>query len=997
MPPKYKIFYLILFFLGLFSTAISAATDSHESTSGISRHDIEAYHAYLSTRYAPSAESVGKGRKRRKDKKSELADSTATVDTALQTTGPHRQEPVDTATTGSAHTRGGLISDTTNQASTPSDSTFSLIADTTGIGLDTTSLAPDSAATDSARAPRKEAFEDVITYHANDSAVFTSNNMGFLFGGGVVTYQTMELTADEMHMDMDSSQIFATGRPDSVGDIVGKPIFKDPSGEYETSTMKYNFDTQKAFITNVITQQGEGFLTGGKTKKNPDDSYFLKDGKYTTCDNHEHPHFYLQLTKAKMRPKKDVVAGPAYMVLGDVPLPLAIPFGYFPFSEKYSSGIIMPTFGDESARGFYLRDGGYYFAINDYIDLALTGEIYTKGSWGINAQSAYVKRYKFSGNFFISYLVTILGDKGMPDYSKQTNFKLTWSHTQDRKANPNLTFSSSVNFATSGYSHNNLTNYGNSTAFTNNTTSSTVSLSYNIPNSPFSFALTANVTQRNSDSTLNVSFPNLTINMSRIYPFKRKNRVGKEKWYEKISLNYSGNFKNSIQTKQNQFLKSNLIKDWSNGMQHNIPVSATFTAFKYINITPSFSFTDRMYTNRVMQSWDPRTSSVVRDTTYGFYNVYNYSFSVSAQTKLYGYYRPLPFIGKKIPMIRHVLTPTVRFSGAPDFGASRYGYWQRYMRINSDGTPEEVYYSPFSGSSYGVPGRGKTGSVSLSVANNLEMKVNTDKDTTGVRKVSLIENLSASMSYNMAADSLNWSNLNTSLLIKLTKQFNLQVSAVFDPYTYQLSSNGSPVKVNVPRWKAGKGFARLSSAGTSFSYTFNNSTFQRKDKKNQPQNEEEPINPEDEILSNADQITESENNESKEKDEPMKMRDGYMVWEVPWSLSINYSINYSYGNFNKEKMEYDGRINQNLSISGNIQPTKNWSFSFSASYNFVTKRLAYMNCNITRDLHCWSMSASLIPVGAFKSYNFSIRVKSSILSDLKYDKSGNSYDALDWY
>lgn len=300
MPPKYKIFYLILFFLGLFSTAISAATDSHESTSGISRHDIEAYHAYLSTLYAPSAESVGKERKRRKDKKSELADSTATVDTALQTTGPLRQEPVDTATAGSALSRGVLISDTTNRASTPSDSTFSLVADTTGIGLDTTSLAPDTAATDSARAPRKEAFEDVITYHANDSAVFTSNNMGFLFGGGVVTYQTMELTADEMHMDMDSSQIFATGRPDSVGDIVGKPIFKDPSGEYETSTMKYNFDTQKAFITNVITQQGEGFLTGGKTKKNPDDSYFLKDGKYTTCDNHEHPHFYLQLTKAKM-------------------------------------------------------------------------------------------------------------------------------------------------------------------------------------------------------------------------------------------------------------------------------------------------------------------------------------------------------------------------------------------------------------------------------------------------------------------------------------------------------------------------------------------------------------------------------------------------------------------------------------------------------------------------------------------------------------------------
>ena len=992
MPPKNKSFYIVLIFLlfGLFPAQTVEAENNRETARGIPHSAVEAYHLYLSSLYADASGrdsnlSDRRERKRRKNR----TDSIPTAEEPVT--------PADTASHLPAYAGDTLPADTLVRDSMAESDSSILFQDSTLL-TDSASTVADSLQTDSTRTPRKEAFEDVITYHANDSAVFTNNNMGYLFGGGVVTYQTMELTADEMHMDMDSSQIFATGRPDSIGDLVGKPVFKDPSGEYETTTMKYNFDTQKAFITDVITQQGEGFLTGGKTKKNPDDSYFLKDGKYTTCDNHEHPHFYLQLTKAKMRPKKDVVAGPAYMVLGDVPLPLAIPFGYFPFSEKYSSGIIMPTFGDESARGFYLRDGGYYFAINDYIDLALTGEIYTKGSWGINAQSAYVKRYKFSGNFFISYLVTVLGDKGMPDYSKQTNFKLTWSHTQDRKANPNLTFSSSVNFSTSGYNHNNLTNYGNSSTFTSNTTSSTVSLSYNVPNTPFSLALTANVTQRNSDSTLNVSFPNLTINMSRIYPFKRKNRAGQEKWYEKISINYTGNFKNSIQTKQNQFLKSSLIKDWSNGMQHSIPVSATFTAFKYINITPSFSFTDRMYTHRVMQEWDPRTSSVVRDTVYGFYNVYNYSFSVSAQTKLYGYYRPLPFIGKKIPMIRHVLTPTVSLSGAPDFGSSRYGYWQRYTRIDNDGTPEIVYYSPFSGSAYGVPGRGKTGSVSFSVANNLEMKVNTDKDTTGVRKISLIENLSASMSYNMAADSLNWSNLNTSILIKLTKQFNLQVSAVFDPYTYQLSSNGSPVKVNVPRWKAGKGFARLSSAGTSFSYTFNNNTFKRKDKSSgqQPQEDISIENPEDEILSNADQITET-NKEKESEDEPMQMRDGYMVWEVPWSLSINYSINYGYGNFNKEKLEYDGRINQNLSISGNIQPTKNWSFSFSASYNFVTKRIAYMNCNITRDLHCWSMSASFIPVGAFKSYNFSIRVKSSILSDLKYDKSGNSYDALDWY
>ena len=882
--------------------------------------------------------------------------------------------------------------------------TLPVLPDSLGIdslGVDsllTDSLAADSLATDSVAPKKKKAgLTSVVDYKANDSIVFTHGNEVYMYGQGVVQFDGMELNADQIEMNMDSSLVYAVGRPDSVGDIVGRPVFKDKSGEYESETMHYNFKTKKGYITNIVTQQGEGYLTGGKTKKMENDEFYMKDGKYTTCDNHEHPHFYLQLTQAKVRPKKNIVTGPAYMVLADVPLPLAIPFGFFPFTEKYSSGIIMPTFGDELARGYYLRDGGYYFAINDYVDLALTGEIYTKGSWGVNAKSAYIKRYKYSGNVDLSFITTITGDKGLPDYTKMKNFKVAWTHTQDTKNNPNMSLSASVNYTTSGYTRNDLNSYYNANSFTENTKSSTVNMTYRIPNSVWSFSATANVTQRTQDSTLNVSFPNLTISMGQIYPFKRKTVVGNERWYEKIQMSYSGRFQNSILTKQDQILKSNLIKDWRNGMYHNIPISATFNVFKYLNLTASFNFTDRMYSNKVMQSWDTQQARVVQDTVYGFYNVYNYYGSLSADTKLYGFYTPWKIFGDKVQAIRHIFTPSVSFSAAPDFSSPRYGFWDSYSYVNSLGETVTTKYSPFSNGIYGTVSQGKQGTVSFAVSNNLEMKVKSDRDSTGVRKISLIENLSANMSYNMAADSLNWSNLNTSLLIKLTKQFNLQVSAVFDPYTYQLSSNGSPVKVNVPRWKAGKGFARLSSAGTSFSYTFNNSTFQRKDKKNQPQNEEEPINPEDEILSNADQITESENNESKEKDEPMKMRDGYMVWEVPWSLSINYSINYSYGNFNKEKMEYDGRINQNLSISGNIQPTKNWSFSFSASYNFVTKRLAYMNCNITRDMHCWSMSASLIPVGAFKSYNFSIRVKSSILSDLKYDKSGNSYDALDWY
>lgn len=859
------------------------------------------------------------------------------------------------------------------------------------------SIPTDSLTTDSVQAPppKKAALDDVIKYTANDSIVFLSNNQAYMYGQGVVNYQDIELDADEIRMSLDSSTVYAIGRPDTAGEIVGNPVFKDKSGEYESATMKYNFKSQKGYITNIITQQGEGYLTGGSTKKNKDGDFYLKDGKYTTCDDHECPHFYLQLTKAKMRPKKNIVTGPAYLVLAGVPLPLAIPFGFFPFTEKYSSGIIMPTFGDEMARGFYLRDGGYYFAINDYIDLALTGEIYTKGSWGLNAMSNYVKRYKFSGNFNIGYLVTILGDKGMPDYQKQTNFRLIWSHSQDAKANPNMSFSASVNFTTSGYDRNNLNSYYNATSFTENTKSSTVNMTYNFPNSPFSISTTANITQRSKDSTLNVSFPDLTLNMSRVYPFKRKHPVGKEKWYEKISLNYTGLFRNSIETKQDMFFKSSLIKDWRNGMQHTIPVSATFSLLKYLNVSPSFSFTDRMYTSRIMQQWDPQSAATVKDTTYGFYNVFNYNVSVSAQTKLYGFYRPLPFFGgKKIQMIRHVFTPSVSFSAAPDFGSSRYGFWQTYSKIEN-GKRVDVKYSPFSHGIFGTAPQGKQGTVSFNVSNNLEMKVNSDRDTTGVRKISLIENLTAGISYNMAADSMNWSNINTSILIKLTKNFNLQASAVFDTYTYQLNEYGNPVRVNIPRWKAGKGLGRLSSTGTSFSYTFSNETFKKKSKTDKKNDTTTPV---DDTISDTEPDETDSNSDSQQKEDTgLEMKDGYMVWKVPWSLSVNYSINYGYGTFNKKKMEYNGKITQNLSFSGRIQPTKNWSFNFSASYDFDAKKIAYMNCGITRDMHCWTMSANFIPVGPYKSYNFHISVKSSLLSDLKWDKSGNSYDRLKWY
>lgn len=863
--------------------------------------------------------------------------------------------------------------------------------------LATDTLGADSLAVDTpvVTAKRKSPLEAPVDYKASDSIVFMGNNTAYMYGDGVVTYQDIELDAAEIRMNLDSSIVSAVGRPDSVGELVGTPVFKDKSGEYNSETMRYSFDTQKGYITNIITQQGEGYLTGGRTKKMEDGDFYMVDGKYTTCDDHECPHFYLQLTKAKVRPKRNIVTGPAYLVLADVPLPLVIPFGFFPFTEKYSSGIIMPTFGDEMTRGFYLRDGGYYFAISDYIDLALTGEIYTKGSWGLNAQSNYIKRYKYSGSFNLGYIITITGDKGMPDYQKQKNFRVIWNHSQDSKANPNMSFSASVNFTTSGYDRNNIGSYYNPAQFTENTKSSTVNMTYNFPNSPFSLSATANITQRTRDSTLNVSFPDLTLNMSRIYPFRRKEQVGKERWYEKISLNYTAMFRNSIQTKQDLFFKSSLIRDWQNGIDHRISSSATFNVFKYINLTPSFNFNDRMYTSKFSEHWDPVKNAAVRDTTYGFYNFYNFNFNVTAQTKLYGFYKPLPFLGDKIQMIRHVFTPSVTFTGAPDFTNPKFGFQKSYNYLDASGNLINKIYYPFSEGIFNGQPTGRTGLIQMSVANNLEMKVKSDRDSTGVRKISLIENLQASMSYNMAADSMRWSNLNTSILIKLTKGFNLQASAEFDTYTYQLNSAGQPIRVNVPRWKVGKGIGRLRSTGTSFSYTFNNDTFKKKKDSDSGDQDVPPVVPEEPTgpLDNDQQKPQESSNSE------MEMKDGYMVWRVPWSLSVNYSISYAYDNsdFNVRKMEYNRRVNQNLSLSGNISPTKNWSFNFTASYDFNLKKIAYMNCSISRDLHCWQMSASFVPVGPYKSYNFNISVKSSLLQDLKWDKSGSPYDTLDWY
>ncbi len=865
------------------------------------------------------------------------------------------------------------------------DSLLAAAADS--LPADTTASAPKK----SRIVRQKVDLDAAVEFSAKDSMIVIRRDSAMMFGQSSVSYGDIKLDADNIDMDLRNNTVFAVGTTDSLGDVTGKPIFNESGTDYEAATMRYNFKSKKGFITNVVTQQGEGYLTGGTTKRDDNEDFYIRDGRYTTCDDHDCPHFYFQLTKAKVRPGKNIVMGPAYMVLAGLPLPLAVPFGFFPFTDSYSSGVIVPTFGDDYQRGFYLRDGGYYFAISDNMDLALTGEIYTKGSWGLRAQSSYVKRYRYNGSFNISYLKSIYGDKGSPDYSAQTNFQIVWSHSQDAKANPNMNLSASVNFTTSGYTRNDLNSYY-SNAFTENTKSSTVNMTYRFPNSKWSLSTTMNIAQRTQDSTLAVSFPNITVSMSQLYPFKRKKASGDERWYEKIKISYNGQFQNSLTAKQNEFFKKSLIKDWRNGMKHSLPISATFNVFKYINITPDIRLNDRMYTSKVRRHWDEVRGVEVCDTAYNFYNVWDFQASLSLDTKIYGFFQPLPFLGNKVKMIRHVLTPTVSFSASPDFGSPFFGYYGSYERPMADGTRQKHTYSMFPNSLFRVPTEGKNGSISVSLANNLEMKVKSDADSTGEKKISLIENLSISQSYNFAADSLRFSDINTSLLLRLTKGFNLNLNATWDVYTYALNSYGSPVRVNKLRIASGKGFGRLRSTGTSFSYTFNNDTFKKK--KDKDKNKDNNNTPDD---GNPSRSQGSRRNDDDQAADQELTPEGYVRWDVPWSLSVNYSINYGYGSFNKQKMEYDSRITQNLSFSGNLRPTANWNFSFSASYNFDTHKLAYMNCNISRDLHCFTMTASFVPVGPYKSYNFHIAVKSSLLSDFKYDKRSNSRNGVTWY
>lgn len=859
----------------------------------------------------------------------------------------------------------------------------------------------------------KSALDAPVDFSANDSVTFDYLlKYANFYGDSKVNYQNLELTADQISMSLDSSIVHASGRIDTTeakNEIVGKPVFTQGGDSYEPDSISYNFKTQKAFISNVYTEQGEGVMIGSENKRDSMGVMYARNAKYTTCDA-AHPHFYLHLTRAKVRPGEDVVFGPAYLVVEDVPLPLAIPYGFFPFTKSYSSGFIMPTYGDETSRGFYLRDGGYYFAISDKVDLKALGEIYTKGSWGVSLASTYKWRYKFSGNFFFSYQNTQEGEKNMPDYSVTKSFKLTWSHRQDSKANPTQSFSASVNFATSSYERNNLVSMYNPESYTQSTRTSSVSYSKTFARIGMTLSTSMNLSQNMRDSSLSVSVPNLNISVSRFYPFKRKKQVGKERWYEKVAMSYTGTFGNSITAKENEIFKKSLIKDWRNGMRHQIPVSASFTLFNYLNITPSFNFTDRMYTNKVMQSWNKESQRAERDTLYGFYNAYNFNMAISASTKLYGMYNPLPwFGGKKIQAVRHVFTPSVSFSYAPDFSQPRFGMYETYVKTDAKGNVSTVTYSPFAGGIYGTAPSGKTGNVSLDVSNNLEMKVKTDRDSTGLRKISLIDEVGGSLSYNMAAKSRPWSDLSMRLRLKLTKSYTFSMNAVFATYAYAFNDQGNVILSDRTEWSHGR-FGRFQGMSQNLSYTFNNKTFSKllsfftgkNSTKKQSEVTEEDDDEEEEVdplNTNVDPDRAKAKNSSK-KTESTLDPDGYVKFSLPWSLSVSYGVTMRENTAAKirvNRMRYPYKLTHTLNFSGNMRISEGWNINFSSGWDFNFKRLSMTTASLGRDLHCFSMTCSVV-LAPYRSYNFTFACNSSTLADaLRWKKQSNYSNTLDWY
>ena len=855
------------------------------------------------------------------------------------------------------------------------DTAAAVAADTVATDVDTVML----QVADTVRRAKKAGLDKPISGKASDSLYYDlRNKMVYIYEQGDVSYGDMNLKADFMNINLDNKNIYAYGKADTVdgAPVMTRPVFTQGTTTLNMDTITYNIESQRAKIKSIATQQGDGWLVGTSVKKMEDNTINIEGGMYTTCDQTDHPHFYLAMTKAKVIPGKKAITGPAYLVMEDVPIYfLGVPEGFFPLNTGPKSGILMPTYGEEATRGFYIRGLGYYFTLSEHMDLALTGGIYTLGSWEANVRSRYIKRYKYSGNLNFDFSSVKSGDKGDADYIKQNTFKLQWTHSQDAKANPGSTFSASVNLASSGYSK-----YSANTLndMLSTQTNSSISYSKNWAGTPFSLSMNMAVSQNSQTKAISVTLPTVSFNVSRFYPFKRAVKIGKDRWYEKISMSYSGKLTNSVSATESDIFSRQTLDNMRNGVQHTIPVQASFNVFNYINITPSFNYNERWYFKKVDRQWNPTTNMAEElDPEYGFYRLYDYTTALSFSTTLYGMWQVREkYKNFKLQAIRHTFSPSISFSYAPDFSNQKYGY---FKTVQSDSTGRTTVYSPFADNAYGTPSQGRSMAMSFSLSQSLEAKVLSKRDSTGIKKISLIDDFSISGSYNFLADSMKLSNISLSLRSTFSGKIGINLRATLDPY--EVSPEG--IRYNKLTWRRGN-LGRIINTGWSFGYSFKS-----RDNTKQPAINDinsvppEYMNPFYDPYGTMDPVLRRQ-----------YMANAYYDFSLPWNIGFNYAVNYSVSYVNNGTTGIRRNITQTIGFNGSITFSPKMAATFSGGYDIATNKLTTSSISITRDLHCWQMSFSWIPFGYYKSWSFHIGVKAASLQDLKYDKSQSMYDNL---
>lgn len=843
---------------------------------------------------------------------------------------------------------------------------------------DTLKLSADTLLKDSTAVSKKkkEKLNSKVDYSATDSVSMDMTvQKVFLFNDAEINYEKTNLKAAYIEISFKKSTAFAKGVTDSTGKEIGVPNFKDGEQSFKSKLLTYNFETKKGIISRVITQQGEeGYMHGDIVKRMPDNTINAHKGGYTTC-NLDHPHFELHFTKAKVIPNNKIVTGPVYLSIADVPLPLALPFGLFPNKKGRSSGILIPSYGESASRGFYFENGGYYWGISDYMDLKVLGDVYTRGSWAVKPTFNYKKRYKYNGTFDFGYAINKTGTEGTPDYIKNRDFYVRWSHRQDAKARPKSNFSANVNIQSNKYNQYNPVSASN---YLSNTFNSSISYQYTEAGKYY-FTANMNHSQNTLNKTVTVTLPELSFSVNQFYPFRAKNVTGKTRWYENISMNYNMNTRNELSTYDSLFLKPEMYDQFRYGMQHSIPVSSSIKILKVLNMTNSFSFNDRFYPNSIQKTWvndtlfsnnDTVVGYVHTDTINGFRQAMDYSFTSSLTTKLYGM---VQFKKGPVRAIRHVLTPSVSFSYRPDFGAKSWGY---YKEVQSDTLGTMQRYSIFSNGIYGTPSDGKSGALNFSLSNNLEMKVRSKKDTiSGMKKIVLIESFTISSSYDLAKDSLRWSNINMSGHTTLFKNLQLQYTSSWDPYALDSTRTRN---INKFEWDVHHRLLRLENTTWSFGLNYNigSQQFQKnKDKK-------------------APSTPTQEKPKDEEVEQILSQPQDYINWNNAWNLSLKYTFNYR-SNYNSTADKMKSELIQTLSFNGDISVTNKWKLSATSGYDFKNNKITYTSLNIIRDLHCWEMRINWIPIGGMKSWNFQINVKASVLQDLKLTKKKDFRDTWD--